>query len=233
MSHDPQLFCFPYAGGTAAFFDIIKDDLPGVEVIEAEYPGHGRRHREPFCRDFDELSDDVCSQIREKYSGGEYGLFGYSMGSISLVEVLKRILDSDMKPPKNVFLAAHEPQARAELSGFSEDELDSWVKDRTIRFGAVPERLMNNSTFWRTYLPVYRADYTMISRYTFEKPKIKTEVPADVFYSETDTPLAEMKQWDDFFTECRFHHFSGSHFFIRDHHEEMGRIIRERLGVRI
>lgn len=234
MQNKPQIFCFTYAGGNASFFDVIEKDLDGLDVVKLEYAGHGTRHKEELYRDFDELADDVFRELKSRYAGGDYGLFGYSMGSIALVEVLKRILIvSDMKKPSGVFLAAHEPHTKSELLNFSDEELDEWVKERTIKFGGVPEKLLHNRTFWRMYLPLYRADYTLIGKYRFEKLDLKTEIPATVFYSETDTPLADMVLWKNYFTkDCEYHRFDGTHFFIQGHHYEIAEIIRERLGVR-
>lgn len=229
MQSKPQLFCFTYAGGTVAFFDVIEKDLEGIELVGLEYAGHGERHREEYYKDFDELADDMYKQLSSRYRGGEYALFGYSMGSISLVEVLKRILTSGMKKPISVFLSAHEPHTRSELLDFAADELDDWVKERTVRFGAVPERILHNKVFWRTYLPVYRADYTIIGKYQFELLEIKTDIPAVVFYSETDTPLSDMQLWEKYFP-CEYHQYQGTHFFIREHHVEMAKIIREKMG---
>lgn len=227
----PQLFCFTYAGGSAAFFDAIEAELPGYALVKLEYAGHGARRKEPFCRDFGALADDVFRRLGEAYAGGAYALFGYSMGSITLVEVLRRILDEPGTPPPfHVFLAAHEPHTKLELSGFSADELDEWVKERTIRFGAVPEKLRSNKSFWRMYLPLYRADYSIIGTYRFEDLTLRTDVPATVFYSETDTPRAEMELWRNYFTgACAYHEFPGSHFFIQEHHRDMARLMESEL----
>ncbi len=226
----PQLFCFTYAGGNASFFNVIEKDLPEMEVVKPEYAGHGTRHKEPFYRSFDELSDDMFRLLKEQYSGERYALFGYSMGTITLVEVLKRILsDSRMNNPCHVFLAAHEPHSKTELFGYSEEKLDDWVKDRTVRFGAVPETLINNQSFWRMYLPIYRADYSLIGKYSFENLSLKTTIPATVFYSETDTPRTDMELWKKYFTgDCTFYEYEGTHFFIQTHHTEMTEIIIEK-----
>ena len=155
------------------------------------------------------------------------------MGSITLVEVLKRILnDPDMVHPRRVFLAAHEPRSAKKLSSVTPDILtDEWVKDRTTAFGAVPEQLVNNKSFWRLYLPLYRADYCMIGNYKFEKLGLKTTIPATFFYSETDTPRKEMELWRNYFTgECAFCCYEGKHFFIQQHHKEMADIIQTRLN---
>lgn len=226
-----QLFCFTYAGGNAAFFEPLAAFLPETEIIAPEYAGHGARHREPFYEDFDALADDMYAKLRAQYRGGAYALFGYSMGTISLAEVLKRILrDADMPKPCCVFLAAHEPQTKAELADFDSSEMDAEVMERTVRFGAVPEKLLNNRIFWRTYLPLYRADYSIIGKYRFEALELETDIPAVVFYSETDTPRGDMEQWKRFFTgSAAFYAFTGNHFFIREHYAEIGAVIAEQM----
>ena len=231
MNKKPRLFCFTYAGGSASFFDQIESDLSEIELVKLEYSGHGTRHREPFYHNFDELAEDLYHQIRGYLNDGTYALFGYSMGSIALIEILKRILsEPNIQPPKHVFLAAHEPHTKTELTGFESGELDEWVINRTVRFGAVPEKLLHNRSFWRVYLPIYRADYSIIGAYRFEELKLKTDIPADVFYSETDTPKKEIELWNNFFIgRCVYHCFDGNHFFIQNYHLEMAQIIREEM----
>lgn len=228
MPNEMQLFCFTHAGGTKAFYNVIEQDIQGIEVIALEYAGHGERYKEKCYEDFNALADDMFRMVRTRVAG-DYGLFGYSMGSISLVEVLKRIISSDLALPKHIFLAAHEPHTKSELLGYSDDELDEWVKQRTILFGAVPEKLVRNNVFWRTYLPIYRSDYSIIGRYDFKKLELWTEIPATVFYSEEDTPFEDMKLWNRYFP-CDFYQFSGTHFFIQQHHEDIVRIIEEKMG---
>jgi len=228
-----QLFCFTYAGGNAHFFDEIEKDLPALEFVKLEYAGHGTRHKESFYKDFFELSHDIFFKLKNTYNGGPYALFGYSMGVITLIEVLKLVeKDLDIPNPERVFLAAHEPQTKAELVGFSDDELEDWIKQRTIRFGAVPEKLINNKSFWRIYLPIYRADYSIIADYRFKKIDFCSVIPATVFYSKTDTPFADISEWKNyFFCICEFFEFEGPHFFIQQHHKEMANIIYSRIFV--
>ncbi len=227
---DTQIFCFTYAGGTASFFDTIAADLPDVSVIGLEYPGHGERRKEPFCTDFNELADVLFQSIRVSCTNSKYALFGYSMGTISLIEILKRIETDGMRLPDHVFLAAHEPLTRGELVNFTDDVLDDWIKERTIRFGAVPEKLIGNRSFWRVYLPLYRKDYSMIARYQFEPPAVRFVVPATVFYSENDTPYEKIKQWSLYFKHCSYHQYDGNHFFIQKHHKEMADVIRRKMS---
>ena len=229
-----HLFCFTYAGGAASFFDPLKPYLaPSIELAGLEYAGHGKRMKEPFYRDFGELADDmyprICAVLDERQE--PYALMGYSMGSISVVEILKKILEEGELPsPTHVFLAAHEPHTKSELQGFRSGELDDMVRERTVRFGGVPESLVNNRSFWRLYLPVYRADYSMIGGYDFADLDLRTEIPVTVFYSGEDTPLADMERWKRYFVgESEFIRFAGNHFFMQQHYQKIADIISERL----
>lgn len=226
---NPTIFCFTYAGGTAAFFDLIEKDMPSVDLIKLEYAGHGSRHREKVYDSFDDLADDMLLRVQKQITE-DYALLGYSMGSIAVVEVLRRIIDTKLPLPRHVFIAAHEPHAKSELSGFTSDEMDEWVKKRTIEFGDVPKKLIDNKVFWKTYLPIYRADYTLIGEYDFERLDLHTAVPASIFYSEADTPIKEMKLWEKYFETCEYHCYTGNHFFIREHHKEIADVIMNRLA---
>lgn len=229
-----KLFCFTFAGGSASFFDALEQCAgASVEVVKLEYAGHGVRHREGFYSDFPHLAEDLCKTIRDRCRKGEsYALMGYSMGCISAVETLKKILSSgEMPPPVRIFLAAHGPCAKRELMGYSENDPDELVRARTIQFGGIPESLVGNKSFWRVYLPVYRADYALIGSYDFQRLDLKSRIPATVFYSETDTPYEEIVQWGRFFIgECSFVRYEGNHFFIQEHCREMADVIKESLS---
>ena len=134
----------------------------------------------------------------------------------------------------HIFLAAHELHTKRELQGFSSGELDDIVRERAIRFGGLPESLINNRSFWRLYLPVYRADYSMIGEYDFDDLELRTDIPVTVFYSGEDTPLVDMERWKRYFVgESEFVHFSGNHFFIQQHYREIAEIISERVNKKL
>lgn len=226
-----RLICFTYAGGNSSFFDQLKNELlPEVELIAPEYSGHGSRHKSPFYFDFNELADDMYSQIEEYLDDDvPYAIMGYSMGTISAIEVLRKIIENNKELPTHIFLAAHEPHTKAGLADFDKEEMDELVKERTIKFGALPEKLINNRSFWRMYLPMYRADYSIIGKYKFENLELKSDIPLTVFYSEMDTPISDMKGWNKYFVESDFVEYEGNHFFINEHYSAMAQEIKDRL----
>lgn len=227
-----KMICLTYAGGNTTFFNQLKNELQdSVEVVALEYAGHGTRNKEPFYKNFDELADDMLDKMKHIIQGDDYALLGYSMGSISAVEMLNKILkDENMNPPKRVFLGAHEPYTKLELANYDSAESDELVKQRTIMFGGVSERLINNKSFWRVYLPIYKADYALIGRFNFDELELKTDIPVTVFYSQSDTPLEVIQDWKKFFIgECEFLEYTGGHFFINEHCGEIADAIKGRL----
>lgn len=229
-----KVFCFPPAGGSAAFFLPLEQCMAAdVKLVKLEYAGHGTRLREAFYGDFEALTRDLYDQVLASVGPDEaYAFFGYSLGSIAGLEVLRRVLArGESAPPVHMFLAAHEPHAKRELAGLSDGASDAVIRERTLRFGGVPEKLIGNSSFWRVYLPVYRHDYALIGQYDFEHICFASDIPATVFYSQADTPLPMMQDWRRIFTgACSFVKMDGSHFFIYGNEEKMARIIQETLA---
>lgn len=225
------LFCFPFAGGTAEFYNNLEKACgDSIQFVKLEYSGHGARMKEPLCHSFDEVTNDLFPQIVKKLDvtpNADYSLMGYSMGSIALFDVLKRISEKEeIKSPKSVFLSAHQPQPIKSLRNVPAEGIDEWVKDRTIEFGGVDKKLLNNRIFWRVYLPIFKSDYQMIADYDFDKSDFRTGVPATIFYSEEDTPYAEMKEWSKYFVrKCDFVEYTGYHFFIDEYFQDMANII--------
>lgn len=228
-----QLFCFTFVGGSGSFFNGIEPYLrPEIELVKLEYAGHIERRHEPFYRYFDELTADMYVHVKAQVQVGEpYALFGYSMGAIAAADVTKMILKKgEISPPRHVFLASHGPRpvlGRAEHAG---GETDETIKRWTLRFGGLPENLISSQTFWRIYLPIYRADYELITNYDYSRLDYVTDIPATVLFSPADIPYATVEKWNDIFTdECDILEFGGGHFFLREHERDVANVINERL----
>ena len=228
-----RLFCFTFAGGSGSFFNGIELHLrPDIELVKLEYAGHMERSHEPFYGDFDALTADMYGQVRAQVRAGEpYGLFGYSMGALAAAEVTKTILaEGELPLPAHVFLASHGPCPildRTELSGQDTDET---VRQWTIRFGGLPEKLVNSRTFWRIYLPIYRADYELITGYDYSRLDYVTDIPATVLFSPADIPRVDMEKWRGIFAgACDILEYDGGHFFLRGHEREVADVVNERL----
>lgn len=228
--HKKLLFCFTYAGGTKQFFDQIKNCFSYEwEVIAFDYSGHGERRKEALLETIEETAIDLYREVKriiKENEGADYTLFGYSMGSIIAFEVLKLIKEDGLRLPVKTVLSAHSPDIMVNINDY--EDPDEFVKERTVKFGGIPDKLLNNRIFWRTYLPLYKADYYMIARYNFDNRDFECEVPLLAFYSNEDTPLVDMLKWKRYFKgECNFVEYEGKHFFINDYYADMAVKIAE------
>ena len=137
-------------------------------------------------------------------------------------ELSKTLLkDAKMKNTSPVFLpTVVETKITNQLAAFNEK---FEYRDKLIIRKDIQESLEN---FLATY---DNKCIAIIGKYKFENLKLKSDIPATVFYSESDTPFADMKNWDRYFEKIDFVKYSGSHFFIHEHFCAMAQEIKKRL----
>jgi len=227
---DIQLFCIPYAGGNASFFNNLKKYLEdSVEVYNLEYSGHGARRREPFYRDFKELLAEVKEQIEShRKKDVPYAIFGYSMGSLAAYELATNYFETDL--PQHVFLAAHEPPDLPFRGKKYASLDDSGFLDAMEHFGGIDRKMFENQRFLDIFLPPMRADYQYLQDYHWEKGHKKIPCDVTVFYSPEDTKTEDMRQWErHVYGNTQFFEYSGNHFFLKEHEREIAENIKRNM----
>lgn len=223
-----QLFCIPYAGGSASFFSNLSKLLgDSLEVHALEYAGHGLRRREPFYENVSQLVRETAAQIKDRRNlEVPYLIFGYSMGSMVTYEAVTEYLLEDS--PKHVFLAAHEPphlSFRGKAYALLDDE--EFIK-AVENFGGFDERIKSDQRFRDIFLPPMRADYRYLQEYRWKEGHDILPCDITVFYSSEDTRREDMLQWQQHTVgTMELKRFSGNHFFLKKHEEEIADIIRK------
>ena len=82
-----DLVLLPFAGGTSlTYMEWRFSD--SVNVIPLDYRGHGFRMTEPLYTFFEEMVNDVSTQIVNKRSNKRLCIFGHSMGALLGWDVL-------------------------------------------------------------------------------------------------------------------------------------------------
>ncbi len=223
-----QLFCMPFAGGSAVAFSELSTFLDeSIDVYIIEYPGRGTRMKEPFCETMAELILDAKSQVeRNRNVELPFALLGYSMG----VEVAFNLAQYELsEKPEHVFFAAREA-INYDTIGHNYSLLDKEVFiEKVVALGGIDERILNNKRFLDIYIrPVY-ADYKLLHDYIYQEEKGKIQSDVTVFYCESDTPFIRVKDWGDFTRgEVDFFELGDNHFFIQQHAREMAKIISKK-----
>ncbi len=234
MSEKIQLYCIPYAGGTTEVFQELAQ-LLGDQVLVSciEYAGHGARKAENFYGDFARLAEDVYGQMQKvRRADIPFALFGYSMGSIAVYELLWRYL-ADC-PPQHIFLAAHEaPDIEWESKAYASLDDDRFM-DMLIGFGGFEEsnrKLLKNRFFRRLYYQPIREDYRLLADYHMDEMHL---LPSDttVFYAPADITEDQIMTWTRFASgRMEYVALGKNHFFIREHAQEMAEIMKREMGI--
>lgn len=224
------LFCFPYAGGTAAYFDQLKEALKEeCNLIAIEYAGHGKRFREPFCDTWDELIKDVCQQVKTHMLPGEkYAFLGYSMGSLVAYELLRRGL---VENPEHFFFFAHNAPHGTDVSDIWQEGSDWEIVERMKMLGGferVNEKMVASNYFKTMCLNPLKADYYLLQCYETEIKQF-LKIHATGFYSPLDQTMNNVIAWNQYFSDVQLYEMGRSHFFLNENLEEIKQIIKDRI----
>ncbi len=223
----PLVFCIPFAGGSArAYVDIFRG-IKNAEVKPIELSGHGGRYNEGLYDYFFQAVDDmyqyICKNMEEDR---DYVIFGHSMGALIAYEVYYKLFENDMKLPKYLFLSG------CEAPGLERNERNYKLSDdkliEKIRgMNGAQQEIFGQPEFRIYFLPIIRADYKLIENYKYVQKSSKIQVPTIIFYGDKDEIKEEdIMSWNNYTQEKpEFFRFTGGHFFIYNHSQEILKII--------
>ena len=225
-----QLFCIPFAGGSATSFKELSNYLDeSIDARVVEYPGRGMRTGEPFVKTMDELIQDVKGQIEaNRIQGIPFALLGYSMGVEVAFNLAQFVLE---EKPNHLFFAARE-SIHFDTKGHDYALLgkEQFI-DKIVKFGGVDERILNNKRFCDIYMGPVFADYKLLHEYVFRAEYGKLDSDLTVFYCEKDTHFDKVEGWKEHTTgNTVFYEMGDSHFFIKQHAKEMAEVINLKLN---
>ena len=229
-----QLFIVPYAGGNADAFTVLGKYMPEeIELVCLDYAGHGTRRKENFYPTFDDMVKDMAEQINAcRKPELETVIFGYSMGSVVVYEMLAhQLVHADVK---QVFLAAHE--APGELW-----DCEEYVKLGDLEFAhklmelggfdRFEERFLKNRYFRKVFFEPIREDYRLLADYSLKHETV-LDIEAVFFFAPQDIPRENMMKWKKWFQrEPQFVEIGRNHFFIKEFPEELTGRMKEALDL--
>lgn len=228
-----KLICFPYAGATSVFYTKWKNDLNGIKIIPVNLPGRGTRMSEPLCKTIEEMVDDLKKQVLEQVNQEEsYAVYGHSMGTVLIYELLHELQEMGMPMPVHIFLSGKNPPHVSSEKTIHQLPDDEFLR-QIILMGGMEDEFFKNPMLMKMYLPIMKADFAAIENYHYEKKK--NRLPADItyFYAKDDDCLNSrcVKQWANYTSgSFRMYYFTGGHFFIYTKGEQITEIIKETLS---
>lgn len=225
-----KLLCLPYAGGTANIYLPWKRYLnSSIQLIPLELKGRGKRIFEPFYINFQEAVEDVYSIIRSEVDNSRYALYGHSMGSVLVYEVLKKIRENHLPSPINVFFSGRYPphiEKNYNLHALSDQEFRKVV----MGYGGTPREVFDEKELLDLFVPIIRADFKMLEQREHVPDDNRYDFDITVFGGTKDSivHLEELAQWRKYtHKNCAIYTFNGGHFFINELTEEVVNIVNQ------
>jgi medium-chain acyl-[acyl-carrier-protein] hydrolase len=226
------LFCFPYAGGTAANFRPWYDALRGsIQLAGVQLPGRRERLSEPPFRHLPDLIQAVGPALLPFFNT-PFAFFGHSMGALIAFELAYWLRRTENPMPIHLFVsgrrAPHLPNSEARIYDLPEPEFIEQLR----QLNGTPEEVLNHPELMQLMIPLLRADFSVCETYQYQRDA-PLNCPITVFSGLEDpgVPRDRLEAWRVHTTSTfSFHLFPGGHFFIHTAQRDILRLITENLA---
>ncbi len=227
-----RLICFPYAGGGASAFTDWAELLPdNIELCIVQLPGRETRLREPLLSDMKQLADILVEELHP-FMDRPFAFFGHSMGAMVCYEVARRLNNKGDALPYQLMLSA---RAAPQLQDLSEAlrflDNDAFIARLHDLYGAVPEAIRQSAELQQVFLPILRADVTLLETHPHDAGE-PLSCPVTVMGGSNDPAIsaAMLAGWQQLCSE-KFsqHEFAGGHFYLHAQREKVVALVVEKL----
>ncbi|MFG2421464.1 thioesterase II family protein [Streptomyces sp. NPDC048448] len=209
-----RLFCFHYAGGSAASFRDWQPLLPPyVEVVAVQLPGRENRLAEQPFQDMRPLAEAIVDAM-----AGEldlpYAFFGFSMGARVALAVSHLLRERGLPQPMQMFSASScSPFLGLPVRGWNESDelLIAYLRE----LGGTAPEIFDSEDFLEMFLPTVRADLTVIGTCPPRSgPPLAVPLRAFAGADDTQAPPEHIRDWyRETSATFNFTILSGGHFF--------------------
>ncbi|WP_181138549.1 thioesterase II family protein [Streptomyces sp. Ru73] len=229
-----QLWCFPYAGGSASAFRQWTGLLPGeLDLRYVQLPGRENRIREPAYEDMKVLVPDLADELAPMLRPPYY-LFGHSMGARVSFALAHELRDRGLPEPAGLILSGTPAPTVNDwqpVHGLERAEFISHLHE----LGGIPEEFTADSAYLDRMLPVIRADMHVAETsdlVSFARP-LDCPVLALAGADDIIAPPRRVEPWSLETTgPFRFAVLPGDHFYVHSRRDEVVRLVLGQIGLR-
>lgn len=224
-----KLICIPFAGGSSySFQNMVPYVQPDLDLQTVEIPGRGRRMAEPFISDTMLLVQDVVKSIQSLVEPGEsYLLFGHSMGALLGFLAIHELRAQGTTLPQHFFCSGANAPTYPK-----EDETPTYLLPKAAfieklrKLGGSPTEVLEHDGLMELFEPILRSDFQIVERYEHVE-KQPLDIPMTVLIGTEDKVKPESAElWKNEAKSVELHILSGGHFFIFDHLETLGNLLK-------
>lgn len=219
-----NLFCFVHAGGSSGFYSgwgkYFGED---INLIPVEYPMRERRFADPMPDTIQELAKSLAEENEDFFRDKKFAFWGHCTGGLVAFETAKYLSKEKNLQAEYLFissLTAPEFSQVPDVSGMSQQEFTDFI----IQSGFVAKELCENQEILEYFLPIAKADFAIHRSYRNDE-KTVLDIPIALFNGNDDTlnvSESQIDAWAAYTSKgIQKHYYSGNHFYINDHLEEV------------
>lgn len=212
-----RVFFFPFAGGSRYSFPQLRGLTSNFVFFD--YPGRGLRIGESLVSNIEQLLEGMLDSVkREIEAGGDYAIYGHSMGALVGYLICHRLSALGLRMPTRLIVSGKKAPSvkRGSVISHLKDDL-FWQEVR--KMGGIPDELFSHSELSTYFCPILRADFAVVESYE-HRPGRLLSIPIDVFFGTEDANRDEITGWvTETDAQVTINSVPGGHFFIFDHIE--------------
>ena len=212
-----RLFCLPHAGSGTAMYNIWKRFLPPtVEICPVQIPGRETRLAEPSYTDCALLIAEMTTALAP-YTNMLYAIFGHSMGSLLALDLARSLRSAGLPEPSYLFVsgrnATHVPMKHGSIHQMPDEEFLSAL---ATRYGGLPQEILDTPELLELYLPILRADLTLLETHRYEAlAPLNCPIAAFSGKDDPNVSVEGLQAWSEHTTNTFVAKwFDGNHFYL-------------------
>lgn len=233
LVHAPRmrLFCFSYAGGSAANYYSWQAGLdPSIEICAVQLPGRGARFGEPPLRSL-EQAVQALSQVIAGLDDLPFAFFGHSLGGLLAFELARYCQRHGRVMPERLIVSGTVAPRGRRLARNLHELSDADLIAALRQYNGVPTAVLDEPELMALMLPTVRADFAMVAGYSYHS-EARMDLPICVFGGDRDphVPFQDLALWQEETNDTiGLYAFAGDHFFIQSARDAVLARLREEL----
>lgn len=224
-----QLFMLPYAGGNAfSFYKLSRFLDSRIEAIPVEYSGRGARASEELISKYADYLKDVSKFINNhRNKEKQYGILGYSFGSVLTYDLIrKKLINGGI--PQHVFFCAE-----GGLKHLGDQNKKNTLDNESLfeeikKLGGFSKKLLDNTDALKDVFSLIKNDFYAYREFVYHKNTINFD--CSIINSSSDFTAVCLEEWKEVAgKEIRYFQLGDNHFFINDKFRELADIVNNKL----
>lgn len=226
-----RLFCFPYAGGSAAGFRGWQDAFPpSIQVLPVQLPGRGERLGEPAFKHLPDMIQ-VLGPALSPFFNKPFAFFGHSMGALISLELTRWLRRTGGPRPVHLFISGRRAPQLPDDEPLSYNLPEPEFIERLRQLNGTPQEVLNHPELMQLMVPLLRSDFSVCETYQYQsEPPFDIPITAFGGIDDVEVSRARLEPWQALTTAAfSLHTLPGDHFFVNTAQNQIIRVIKENL----